>query len=351
MMKTTIVLLYGGRSAEREVSILSAFSVLNAVDYQRHVVKTYFITKQGDFIRGKIFEAAPSALSDLLSNQSFDIKDLITPSEIYESTAICFPLLHGPMGEDGTIQGFLEILKMPYVGAGVLSSAVGMDKITTKLLLDVAGIPQLNFVSLNRSELQSNLSDVLQRCEAKLTYPMFVKPANMGSSVGISKVEDEDELIEALRLAARYDSRLLVEQGVVARELEVAVLGNENIETTNPGEVIKDVDFYDYNAKYVDNQVKMQIPAKVDEAVWQKMRHYAKEAYQLLDGSGLARCDFFLDQDGNIYLNELNTMPGFTNFSMYALLWQEMGVSYAALIEKLLILAVERFEMRQSYFG
>lgn len=349
-MKQTIVMLYGGRSAEREVSILSAFSVLNAINYNRYFVKTYFITQTGDFIRGKQFDTKPDTQSDLLSNQNFDLADKISPSEIYEPKAICFPVLHGPMGEDGTIQGFLETIKMPYVGVGVLASATGMDKITTKLLLETAGIPQVNFIALNRSEFAENSQQIIDRCEEKLDYPMFIKPANMGSSVGISKADNSSDLVRGLELAAKYDSRILVEQGLIAREIEVAVLGNEVIETTEPGEIVKDVAFYDYNSKYIDNRIEMQIPAHVNDAVKHKVRVYAKRAYQLLDCSGLARCDFFLDENNEVYLNELNTMPGFTEFSMYPLLWENMGLKYADLIEKLFTLAVERFELRQGYF-
>lgn len=350
IMKQTIVMLYGGRSAERDVSILSAFSILNAINYDKYSVKTYFITQSGDFIKGAIFDQLPKDKSALLNNETADLQNKISPSDIYEAGAICFPVLHGPMGEDGTIQGFLETIKMAYVGVGVLASATGMDKITTKLLLETAGIPQVAFIAVNRFECKNDIQSVVKKIEQKLNYPMFIKPANLGSSVGISKAETSTELIDALKLAANYDSRIVVEQGIDAREIEVAVLGNEIVETTQPGEIVKEVAFYDYNAKYIDNQITMQIPANVSADAMDKVRNFAKAAYQLLDCSGLSRCDFFLDEGNNLYLNELNTMPGFTEFSMYPLLWENMGLKYADLIEKLLALAVERFEVRQGYY-
>jgi D-alanine-D-alanine ligase len=352
MSKKKIILLYGGRSAEREVSILSAFSVMNAIYFDYYEVEPIFITHEGQWIQGELLVAAPSDVSELhLLLEDGTIKGkVISPSDIYEEGAVVFPVLHGPMGEDGTIQGFFETIGMPYVGAGVLASANAMDKIMTKYLLQVAGIPQVPFVPVRKSIWKENPNAVFEQVEGTLRYPVFVKPANMGSSVGISKAESRVELKNAIDEAVKYDSRILVEQGIHAREIEIAVLGNEDVRTTYPGEVVKDVEFYDYNAKYIDNKIEMAIPAEVPAEIQEKARMYAKQAYEILDGSGLARCDFFLTSKNELFLNELNTMPGFTQWSMYPLLWENMGLKYSDLIEELIHLAVARFTERQTFF-
>ncbi|WP_019789928.1 D-alanine--D-alanine ligase [Streptococcus sobrinus] len=346
MSKKTLILLYGGRSAEREVSVLSAESVMRAVDYDKFSVKTYFITKSGDFIKTQEFTSQPSQDEKLMTNETVVPSQAIKPSDIYQENAIVFPVLHGPMGEDGSIQGFLEVLRLPYVGTNVLSSSVAMDKITTKHVLESAGVPQVAYVTYMEGQAQS---EAIARANQKLTYPVFVKPANMGSSVGISKADNNGELADALDLALKYDSRILIEQGVVAREIEVGILGNSQVKTTQPGEVVKDVAFYDYEAKYIDNKISMDIPAKVPEEVMDKMRGYAETAFRAIGGCGLSRCDFFLTEDGEIFLNELNTMPGFTQWSMYPLLWENMGLSYKDLISELAGLAQEMFDKRESH--
>lgn len=346
MSKETIILLYGGRSAEREVSVLSAESVMRAIDYDRFTVKTYFITKEGRFIKTQEWTNQPSQSDRLMTNESVDVSKEIAPSAIYEEGAIVFPVLHGPMGEDGSIQGFLEVLRLPYVGTNILSSSVAMDKITTKHVLESAGVPQVAYETFIEGE---DRAAALHRVEESLHYPVFVKPANMGSSVGISKAQNLSELKEALDLALRYDSRILIEQGVTAREIEVGILGNTEVRTTLPGEVVKDVDFYDYDAKYIDNQITMDIPAKISDDVATKMREYAETAFRAIGGCGLSRCDFFLTEEGQIYLNELNTMPGFTQWSMYPLLWENMGLSYQDLISELVRLAKEMFDKREAH--
>ncbi|HFI0132000.1 TPA: D-alanine--D-alanine ligase, partial [Streptococcus suis] len=340
MTKETLILLYGGRSAEREVSVLSAESVMRAINYDKFFVKTYFITQAGDFIKTQEFSQTPAADEKLMTNATIIEEQKIRPSDIYEENAVVFPVLHGPMGEDGSIQGFLEVLRMPYVGTNILSSSVAMDKITTKRVLESAGISQVPYVAVIEGE---NIDDKIAEIEGKLTYPVFVKPANMGSSVGISKAEDLAGLRKALDLAFKYDSRVLVEQGVNAREIEVGLLGNADVKTTLPGEVVKDVAFYDYDAKYIDNKITMEIPAKIDESIMDTMRDNAAKAFRAIGGCGLSRCDFFLTEDGDIFLNELNTMPGFTQWSMYPLLWDNMGLVYPDLIEELVRLAKEMF--------
>ena len=346
MAKQQIILLYGGRSAERKVSVLSAESVMRAIDYDKFFVKTYFITQAGDFIKTQEFSSKPADNEKLMTNDSIVESQKIKPSDIYEEGAVVFPVLHGPMGEDGSIQGFLEVLKMPYVGCNILSSSVAMDKITTKRVLASAGIPQVPYVAVIEGE---NIDEKIAAVETNLTYPVFTKPSNMGSSVGISKSENQDELRSALELAFKYDSRVLIEQGVNAREIEVGLLGNEGSKSSLPGEVVKDVAFYDYEAKYIDNKITMDIPAKLSEDVIATMRQYAEKAFHAIGGVGLARCDFFYTDKGEIFLNELNTMPGFTQWSMYPLLWENMGISYTDLIEKLVLLAQETFTKHEEH--
>ncbi|BCA86561.1 D-alanine--D-alanine ligase [Enterococcus saigonensis] len=346
-----IVLLYGGRSAEHDVSILSAYSVLNAIYYDYYQVQLVFITKDGVWVKGPLLTEKPKNESVL--NLTWDTKDatgeVISPSTIKEEDAVVFPLLHGPNGEDGTIQGFLETIDMPYIGAGVLTSACGMDKIMTKYILQAAGIPQVPYVPVLKNLWKENPKQIFEQCEGTLLYPMFIKPANMGSSVGISKAENREELQNALQEAYKYDTRAIVEQGIEAREIEVAILGNEDVRTTLAGEIVKDVAFYDYNSKYIDNQIVMQIPAEVTEDVQEKAQEFAKKAYIMLGGSGLSRCDFFLTNKNELFLNELNTMPGFTQYSMYPSLWEKMGLKYGDLIEELIQLALKRYKQRQSF--
>ena len=295
-----IILLYGGKSPEHDVAILSAFSVISAVYFDYYQVQLIYIDKTGQWVKGPLLTEAPETDETLRLTwdptgnevEGFSGK-VIAPGDIKEDNAIVFPVLHGPNGEDGTIQGFLETLDMPYVGAGVMTSACAMDKIMTKYILQAAGIPQVPYVPVLKNQWKENPKKVFDQCEGSLLYPMFVKPANMGSSVGITKAENREELQNALATAYQYDSRAIVEQGIEAREIEVAVLGNEDVRTTLPGEVVKDVAFYDYEAKYINNKIEMQIPAEVPEEVYQKAQEYAKLAYTMLGGSGLSRCDFF----------------------------------------------------------
>ena len=350
-----IILLYGGQSAEHEVSILSAFSVLNAIYYNYYQVQLVYITKEGQWLIGPLLTEKPASkevLSLTVSNggqPGETYGELIMPCQIKETNAIVFPLLHGPNGEDGTIQGFLETIDVPYVGAGVLTSACGMDKITTKYLLQAAGIPQVPFVPVLKNQWKGNPKKIFEQCEGSLFYPMFVKPANMGSSVGISKAENREELQLALEEAYRYDTRAVIEQGIEAREIEVAILGNEDVRTTMAGEIVKDVAFYDYNSKYIDNNITMAIPAQIPDEVQAKAQEYAKLAYTMIGGSGLSRCDFFLTSKNELFLNELNTMPGFTQFSMYPALWEATGLQYGDLIEDLIQLGLNRYEQRQKF--
>lgn len=341
-----IVLLYGGKSAEHDISIMSAFSILNAIYYDYYTVSTIYIDKKGSWNQGPILTSPPESINLLKDVDSFHP---INPYEIKEKDTIVFPVLHGPNGEDGTIQGFLETLNLPYIGAGVLTSACAMDKIMTKYIMQQIGIPQVPHVSIMKATWESNPETIITQCEGSLIYPMFIKPSNMGSSVGITKATDQESLLSGIDFAFNYDSRVLVEQGIDAREIEIAVLGNDDVRTTLAGEIVKTTDFYDYDAKYVDNDVTLQIPAEIPEDVHNQARNYATQAYKAIDGSGLSRCDFFLTSNNELFLNEINTMPGFTPFSMYPLLWQEMGLKYGDLIEELIQLALLRFKERQQF--
>jgi D-alanine--D-alanine ligase len=349
-MKETLILLYGGRSAEKEVSVLSAENVVRAVDYDKHIVKTYFITENGDFIKTQEFDKIPTDDEKLMTNDSININQKISPTDIYEEGAVVFPILHGPMGEDGSIQGFLEILKLAYIGPNILSASATMDKIMSKYIFETVDVPQVPYVAITgKDDIEAKMDEI----DEVLSYPVFVKPANMGSSVGISKVEAKSELKLALDEAGKYDNRILVEQGVDAREIEVAVLGNsdDTVKSTLPGEVVKDVAFYDYQSKYIDNKIQMDIPAHIPEEDMDIMRKYAEVAYKTVNGAGLSRCDFFYTKDRSIYLNEINAIPGFTKFSMYPLLWENMGLNYSQLIEELIRLAKEAFNIREGHLN
>ncbi|WEG73184.1 D-alanine--D-alanine ligase [Vagococcus intermedius] len=341
-----IITLYGGKSAEHDVSVLSTFSMLQALYYDYYDVQLVYITQEGQWLKGSLLTSAPTKQEELVLTP--ETAEVIQPSDIKEDDSIVFPVLHGPNGEDGTIQGLLEVLDMPYVGAGVLTSACGMDKIMTKYILQQVGIPQVPYVSVSKTLWKEEPNSIFDQCEGSLVYPMYVKPANMGSSVGINKADDRASLENAINEAFLYDQRVVVEQGIEAREIEIAVLGNEEVRTTLAGEVVKTVDFYDYESKYLDNSATLQIPADIPAEVHEEARRYAKQAYLALDGSGLSRCDFFLTSNNELFLNEVNTMPGFTPFSMYPLLWENMGIKYGDLIEELIQLGLMRHKQRKD---
>lgn len=349
-----VFLIYGGRSAEHDISILTAHSIVQEIYYNYYEVIPIYITREGSWIQGETLtspvdhseflrlEAGPIAkMTETKETSSQGIS--ISPAAIKAENAVIFPVLHGPNGEDGTVQGLFEVLDMPYVGCGVFASAAGMDKIASKQLFQQVGLPQVPYVPVFRFDWQNDQEAIFLRCEGSLIYPMYVKPANMGSSVGISKVTNRDELIEAINKALQYDHRIIVEQGVEAREIEIAILGNTDIHTSIPGEIEKSTDFYDYDEKYINNTVEMKIPADLPEELVGKLQHYAAEAFRALDGSGLSRCDFFVTSGNDIYLNEINTMPGFTKFSMYPLLWEQTGLKYSDLVEELIQLALKRY--------
>ncbi|MBM7588034.1 D-alanine-D-alanine ligase [Bacillus pakistanensis] len=354
-MKTKLCLLYGGKSAEHKVSLQTAKAVIGALDADKFDVFPIYISTEGEWIKGpqlqgpvediKVLEykegeaIAPNALSTTLSTANS------TGSESYD---VIFPLLHGPNGEDGTVQGMLDLLNLPYVGNGVLSSAAGMDKVIMKNLFAQAGIPQVDYVWFTRRTWEKEEDQAYEIAEKEIGYPCFVKPANLGSSVGISKCTNREELAVAFKEAFQFDRKIIIEQGVKAREIELGVLGNDDPQCSVAGEIVPKKDFYDYKAKYEDGDTALIIPAEISEGIYEKMKEIAIDSFKALDCSGLVRADFFLTEDGQIYMNEVNTMPGFTPFSMFPLLWKHTGVEYPQLIEKLVTLALERHEDKQN---
>lgn len=344
-----IFLLYGGKSAEHDISIISAYHILQEIYFEYYQVVPVYIDTEGNWFKGEMVknkEELPS-LADMRKINQVPFEIL----ELREENSVVFPVLHGPNGEDGTVQGLFETLNVPYVGAGVLASSAGMDKIVSKVLFKDAGIPIVPYETVTPAEWEADADEVTTRVAANLPYPMYVKPANLGSSVGISEVKDEDELKEAIELAFQYDHRVLIEEGIIAREVEVAVLGNEDVHTSVPGALIKESQFYDYDAKYIDNEVMLEIPADLPKEVSTQLREYATKAFIALDGSGLSRVDFFVTRDNEIFINEINTFPGFTPISMYPKLWEETGLAYGDLIEELIQLGLRRHEQRNIRYG
>lgn len=350
MAKENVCIVYGGKSAEHDVSILTAQNVLNAIDKDKYQVDIIYITNDGDWkkkenIVNPIDDIDTLRLTDVNAGE---ISHLLSTGSLGGAYSAIFPLLHGPNGEDGTIQGLFEVLDIPYVGNGVLAASSSMDKLVMKQLFAHRGLPQLPYVSFLRSEYQKYEDNILKLVHDKLEYPVFVKPANLGSSVGISKCNNEEALKTGIEEAFQFDRKLVIEQGINAREIEVAVLGNDYPETTWPGEVVKDVAFYDYKAKYKDGKIRLDIPADLDDEVKMTLRNMAVEAFKATDCSGLLRADFFVTDDNQIFINETNAMPGFTAYSMYPSLWENMGVSYAELISRLIELAKEKHEDKKK---
>jgi len=380
MNKLRVGILFGGRSGEHEVSLLSAASVLKAINKEKYEVVPIGITKEGRWLteshaerllggengpgesgrhlRAGDPDTTPGAVL-LAKGEAVIVPPVPQPQGLmpFESPAatqkgiavdVIFPVLHGTFGEDGTIQGLLELADIPYVGAGVLGSAAGMDKDIMKQLFAGAGLAIVKHVTLLRNQWEKDRKKATKLVESKLKYPVFVKPANLGSSVGISKVHNRKELGPAIELAAGYDRKIVIEQGVggkkhKARELEVSVLGNDEPKASTVGEIVPSAEFYDYNAKYLDEGSKLVIPAKLSKKETKAVQEMAVRAFQAVDCSGLARVDFLMDpKNGKLYLNEINTMPGFTSISMYPKLWAASGLEYSDLIDRLIQLAMER---------
>jgi D-alanine-D-alanine ligase len=368
--KINVAVLFGGQSGEHEVSLVSAAAVMAGLDPERYTVLPVGITKQGRWLAGPGAHAALVAAADQAQLPTSFVPPAPPAADAEPAQAlvpaadreqlpsvagllpaaidVVFPVLHGPMGEDGTVQGLLTLAGVPFVGCGVAASAVGMDKALMKAAFAAAGLPVLPWLLVRRPELQADPDAVYARVEASLRYPVFVKPANMGSSVGVSKARDRAGLIAAFAEAARYDRRIVVEQGIAAREIEISILGNDAPEASVPGEVVPSGEWYDYAAKYIDGESQVLIPAPIDADLAGRVRELAIRAFQSVDGAGLARVDFLLDKEtGALWLNEVNTMPGFTPISMYAKMWAASGLAYPALLDRLIALALER----TSFYG
>jgi D-alanine-D-alanine ligase len=386
MKKLRVGILFGGRSGEHEVSLLSAASVLKAINKDKYEVVPIGITKEGRWLtdthaerllRGENLpesgrhlragdpQTTPGA-AVLAKGEGVIVPPMpqshgLIPFDSAASTTqkgidvdVIFPVLHGTFGEDGTIQGLFELAEIPYVGAGVLGSAAGMDKDIMKQLFAGAGLAIVRHVTVLRSQWEKEPKKVIKLAESKLKYPMFVKPANLGSSVGISKAHDRKELGPAINVAAEYDRKIVIEEGVggkkrKARELECAVLGNDKPEASTVGEIVPAAEFYDYNAKYIDEGSQPVIPARISKKQMKEVQGMAIRAFKSVDCSGLARVDFLMDpKNGKIYLNEINTMPGFTSISMYPKMWAASGLAYPELIDRLIQLALERAEEKKK---
>lgn len=346
MAKIRVGIIYGGRSVEHEVSLQSAASIAQALDPSRYDIQLLAVDTQG------AWHIAPGHVPTDLALESDEIELSVTPRAGELATPgglrrfdVLFPIVHGTGGEDGCLQGALELAGLPYVGSGVLGSALQMDKDVAKRLLDAAGLPVVPWICLRAHEFREGTPRPEEM--DRLGFPCFVKPASLGSSVGTHKVNSPEELSEALRDAFRFDDKVLVERAIDGREIEVAVLGNETPEASVPGEIVPHAEFYDYESKYVDESTELVVPAELSEAQSENLRQLATRAFAVLEGSGLARVDFFLSkEDGSVWINELNSLPGFTDVSMYPRLWQASGLPYPALLDRLIELAIERHRMR-----
>src|SRR6266566_2065572 len=337
-----IGVLFGGRSGEHEVSLASAASVIRGLDPDKYESVPIGISKEGHWLIGS---AAQKLLPDVLKGgrrvvMAADPTDAalipLDRSEMGQRLDVIFPVMHGTYGEDGTIQGLLDLAGLPFVGAGVLGSAIGMDKDVSKRLLQAAKIPVVPWITVYRTDWERDPKAIQKEIEAKFKYPVFVKPAALGSSVGMTKVHSRAELAPALSLASEFAMKILVEKSVNAREIEVSVLGNHDPKASVPGEIVPHREFYDYTAKYLEEGTQLLIPAKLKRAQVKTIQKYAIEAFRALELSGMARVDFFLERTaGKIYLNEVNTIPGFTSISMYPKMWEASGIPFRELIDKL----------------
>lgn len=320
-MKTRVAVIHGGRSGEHEISLRSSKSIVAAMDHAKYEISEYFITKEGTWQPRPILPE-PGAHPDI---------------------DVVFPVLHGTFGEDGTVQGLLELADLPYVGAGVLASALSMDKEMMKRVCHERGLPVVEYVTQMRGSLDTG------QITSRLPFPVFVKPANLGSSVGISKARNEAELDQALALAAQFDRKIIVERGIIGREFECSVLGNQQPEASLACEILPSRDFYDYEDKYLLDQAKFELPAKLEPQQMTELRRLAVECYRAVECEGMARVDFLLENaTGQLYINEINTIPGFTSISMYPKMWEHTGLPYPKLIDRLIELAIERHAARKA---
>ncbi len=352
-MKTNIYVLYGGKSVEHEVSLKSASAIMNALNKDIYNVYPVFITKEGVWCNLGLLEKEIKNIEELQTTSSNTIAnsigEFLTNNFKDGEKNIVFPALHGTNGEDGTIQGLLELLNIPYVGNGVLSSSIGMDKEITNDLFAKHGIPQAKYTSIKSHIWREDKEKAYEKVEKEIGYPCYVKPANSGSSVGISKAENRKELEKSFKEAFTYDCKIVIEEEIVGREMQTSVVGNDDPKASVPGEFIMERPFFDYNAKYIDGKIIPVIPARLEPEVMDKVRETAVKAFKVLNCCGLARVDIFVTDDNEIYVNEVNTMPGFTSVSMTPVLWGATdGTTYAELIEKLIQLSLQRYEQKKS---
>ncbi|MDP3956056.1 MAG: D-alanine--D-alanine ligase [bacterium] len=355
--KIRVGILFGGKSAEHEVSLQSAKNVADAINKDKYEVSLIGIDKSGRWLLPNqsqflLNESNPKLIklnreseqSVILIPQSGGQLTNLTDEKSHTTIDVIFPILHGPFGEDGTVQGLLKLANIPFVGASVLGSAIGMDKDVMKRLLRDAGIPVAKFLVFKKGD-----DTDFETVSKELGMPAFVKPANLGSSVGVSKVRNKEEFEKAVSEAFQYDSKILVEEAIVGREVECSVLGNQNPIASVPGEILPNHEFYSYEAKYIDeNGAKLKVPAEVSETVKQQVQELAIKTFKTLECEGLGRVDFFLKENGEFVVIEINTIPGFTKISMYPRLWEASGISYIELIDRLIQLAIERFEREQG---
>lgn len=359
-MKKTVLIIFGGRSGEHEVSVKSALSIEKAIDKKKFSTHCLGITHDGVWHYGKSVEAITSGGKVLPPTQMVSLPakgDAQNTLEITTKTGIefvhtdcIFPIIHGTNGEDGRLQGLLEIANLPYVGSGVLGSAVCMDKVTQKIICGHYGIPQTPFHSFTQTEWNTNKDSVMSRIQSECAFPLFVKPSNLGSSVGIQKVKTVEALEPAIAEALQFDRTVIVEQGVPDMiEIEVSVIGNEHPEASVCGAIIPHTEFYDYETKYITDDIDTQIPAEIPQAIADKIRKMAVQTFSVLQCKGLARVDFFYQPStGEVFLNEINTLPGFTSISMYPKLWEASGLPYSELITSLIELGFEEWEAKQK---
>jgi D-alanine-D-alanine ligase len=354
--KMKLGVVFGGRSGEHEVSLMSAKSVLAVLDVQKYEVTQIGIDKNGGWWSGiDVLQSFEKGSKDNLYQVAIlpepgkttlyrrKLKGETEELSVITTLEAIFPVLHGSFGEDGTLQGFFEMADIAYVGAGVLGSSVGMDKGLFKDVMRANQIPVVDWIICTRKEIETNIDAVIAKAEKVAPYPLFVKPANLGSSVGISKCKSRSDLLEGLLDAAQYDRRILVEKGLNAREIEISVLGNELAKASIPGEIRPSDEFYSYQAKYIDGKSELLIPAPISPELCKQVQDIALQVYSVIDCAGMARIDFLLEKDTNqLFVNEVNTIPGFTSISMYPKLWEASGLPYKQLIDQLIELAVER---------
>jgi D-alanine-D-alanine ligase len=350
MARTRLAILYGGRSAEHQISVVSARSVMEALDPDRFEVVPIAITRQGRWLLPERTPLQLTARDGALPEVEATGSELaVRPQEGVHGVDVVFPILHGPFGEDGTVQGLFELADLPYVGSGVLASALAMDKAMAKVVLAQAGLPQAPYLVVAGRDWRADPDRVAAEVAERLAYPVFTKPARLGSSIGISKVRTPEGLAAGLADAFAHDTKAVVEQGIVARELECGVLGNDAPEASVVGEVIPGHEFYDFEAKYLDESLKLEIPAQVPEAVTAQVRELSRRAFLALGCEGFARVDFFYEEaTGRVLVNEVNTIPGFTPKSMFPLLWAASGLAYPDLVARLVDLATERHAARMG---